>query len=185
MSSRIPTPERQRSAACSPLCPLRCRRRRHPPQILQPQLIAWLRATDSLRPIHNAIPGAAITPIGAAGLGRARTPGSRPARRPAELRGPGTAIRRSGRLGGPAVHRPGHLPGAQPPCGSAVAAARHPTDHAQTAGPISTEARLVHLHCALPQDATAHLAAQLAGGRKAGDAYCLKGDAGAGMADFW
>lgn len=78
-------------------------------------------------PIHNAIPGAAISPIGAAGLGRARTPGSRPAARPAELRGPGAAIRRSGRLGGPAVHRPGHLPGAPPPAAPQLPPGTTPT----------------------------------------------------------
>lgn len=86
--SRIPTSKRQRSAACSPLCPLCRRRRRHPPQILQPQLIAWLRATDSLcqstmpslalRSAQLALPASAV---------RARQgAGPRPARRSCAVR---------------------------------------------------------------------------------------------------
>lgn len=35
------------------------------------------------------------------------------------------------------------------------------------------------------EGSTAHLAELLAGGRTAGDAYCLKGDAGAGKSAFW
>lgn len=34
-------------------------------------------------------------------------------------------------------------------------------------------------------EATENLAAWLAAGRQAGDAYCLKGDAGAGKSTFW